>query len=365
LLCLVAILFPFLSALAILEGIQQQSRISVEEGADLYVTMDMYGRNGMIPAGMAGEIEKIEGVEEAFPRVVSRITIERKLAVLLGLPMDEMPSSLTFVRGSRPQPDEVVVGRGVAKNLGLKIGDNLSIGVRIYAVIDHVPYLQKKVYRISGIFDSASSIWTSDLVLLNLEDAIATYEMEDFVTDIVVYVKPGRTGFVAEEIRKMNAYVRIQTKEMAGRYVAEGFNTRGGVFTILYTVAFALSIPAILVLSGFGLSARTREIGIFKALGWQSREVLEMVFFENILLALIGAPSAFLLSFIWIKMFNAPFIARVFIAEIGSFAPFDVPVRFLPLPFLLAFVLALVLTLAGSIYPTWKAATVPPVEAMR
>lgn len=365
LLCLFAILFPFIAALAILEGIMGQARSSVEEGADIYVTMDMYGRNGIIPAGMVPEIGKIDGVEKAFPRVISRIFIEGRLAVLLGLDLDDAPSDVSFVRGTLPKSDEVAVGQGMAGRLGLKIGDNLSIGVRVFAVVDHVPYMQRKVYRISGIFDSDTTIWTSDLVLMNLSEALATYEMEDFVTDIAVTVRPGALRSVAEEIRKINAYFRIQTRGMVMQYLEQGFSAKGGIFTALYTVALALGIPVILVVSGFGLSERRRAVGILKAAGWQTHEVLEMVFWENVILALIGAMGSFVIAVFWVRLLDAPLLGRLFVSGIENLVPFAVPARFLPAPLVLSLALALVLTLVGSIVSTWRAASVSPAETMR
>jgi len=360
-----AILFPFLSAVSILEGVKAQSRLSVEEGADIYVTTDMFGRNGMIPYGMDSEIEKIDGVIQAVPRVISRIYIEGKLAVLLGIPIDEIPPSVSFIKGAMPREGEIIIGRGMADHLNAGTGDELSIGVRIATIIDHVPYIQKKVFRISGIFDSASGIWASDLILMDIDEAISIYEMEDIVTDIAVYVRPGYAFSVAENIQKISSFFRVQTKDIARAYVEKGFNTKGGIFVLLYTIAFALAIPVILVLSGFGPSGRRKEIGILKATGWQTIEVLEMVFLENIILALIAAPAALVISILWVRLFNAPLIAQIFISGAGSIASFPVPARFMPLPFMLSFFFALILNMVGSIYSTWKAAVVPPAEAMR
>ena len=364
-LCLVAILFPFISAVSVLEGVKAQSRLSVDEGADIYVTTDMFGRNGMIPFGMGDEIEKIDGVVKAAPRVISRIYIKGKLAVLLGIPTDEVPPSVSFIKGSMPREGEIVIGMAMADYLDAGTGDDLSIGVKIFAIIDHVSYMQNKVFRISGIFDSASGIWTSDLIMMDIEEAISLYEMEDMVTDIAVYVKPGYEVSVVENIQKASPFFRIQTKNIARNYVEKGFNIKGGIFAVLYTIAFALAIPVILVLSGLGPSGRRKEIGILKATGWQTIEVMEMVFIENIILALIAASASILISFLWIKLFNAPLIAQIFISGTGSIAPFPVPARFMPLPFMLSFFFAIILTMVGSIYSTWKAAVVPPVEAMR
>ena len=363
-LCLVAILFPFISVIAILEGVKTQSRVSVNEGANIYVTMDMYGRNGVIPIEMVEEIRKIDGVIKAVPRVISRIYISGKLAVLLGMPQDEL-RSLSFLKGALPKDGEIVIGRGIADALKLNINDHLSIGVRIIAVIDNIPYTIKKQYCIAGIFKPHSGIWTSDLIMTNIEDANSVFEMTGFATDIAIYVKPGYEATVSRQLQQLNTFFRIQTKEIVKTYFESGFNIKGGIFVGLYTLAFALAIPAILVSSGFGLSERRKEIGILKATGWQTHDVLEMVMLENIILALISAPLSFIISFIWVRLFNGFFIAQLFIAGIGNILSFPVPSKFMPLPFLLSILFALIITMTGSIYSAWRAATVAPAEALR
>ncbi|MBI4686869.1 MAG: FtsX-like permease family protein [Nitrospirae bacterium] len=364
-LCIVAVVTPFISAIAILEGVKAQSRVSVSEGADIYLTMDMFGRNGIIPIQIADEIKKIDGVIRVAPRIIGRIYISGKLSTVLGITGDEKPSSVNFIRGSLPKDGEVVIGRKLADYLKLDVGKELSLGVRIAAIIDHDPFIMRKMYRVSGVFDSQSGIWASNLVMMNIDEAASMFEMEDFATDIAVYVRPGYEVSVSESLQKMNSFFRIQTKGLVKTYVEKGFNAKGGIFAMLYMLAFALAIPAILVTSGFGLSERRKEIGVLKATGWHTHEVLEMIFFESIMLALISAPCAFIISFAWVKVLNAPFIAQLFISGIQSMAPFQVPAVFMPLPFVLSFFFALVLTMVGSIYSTWRAAIVPPAEALK
>ena len=47
-----------------------------------------------------------------------------------------------------------------------------------------------------------------------------------------------------------------------------GLGHREGVFNLVFVVAFAVAILAILVISGFGLSERRRTIGILKAVSY-------------------------------------------------------------------------------------------------
>ena len=57
--------------------------------------------------------------------------------------------------------------------------------------------------------------------------------------------------------------------------------------------------------------------------------------------------------------------AGIFIAGVESAPRFSVPFRLLPIPALLAFVIALAITMSGSIWSSWRAAIVSPDEAMR
>lgn len=351
--------------MAILEGVKRESFISAEEGADIYLTMDMYGRNGVIPLEMAGPIKNIEGVVKVLPRAISRIYIEGRLAVLLGLPEEDLIEKVRLINGTPPKEGEVVIGRGLAEEMRLRTGDTISLGVRIIGIVDYVPYVVKRQLKISGIFDARAGIWTSNLILINLNEMISLYEMEGFVTDMAIYVKPGQMSKVAQELQKLNSYFRIQTKDLVKDYLDRGFNTKGGIFLLLYTVAFAIGIPAITVSSGLGLSERRREIGIFKALGWRTLEVMEMVFFESLILSLLSVPLAFITSFVWTKVFNAPLIGQIFIPGAGNLPSFQIPSSFLPMPLIISFLISIVITTVGSIYTTWRASIVPPVEAMR
>lgn len=363
--CLVALLLPFLSGTAILEGVKAESLISVHEGADIYLTMDMYGRNGVIPLEMVEPVKNIEGVIKVIPRAISRIYVGNKLAVLLGIPVDNIPETVTFIKGRPPIPGEVVIGKSLAEDLRVDVGEGLSLGVRIIGIIDGIPYVVRREFKISGIFDARAGIWTSNLLLMNLEDVISLYEMEGFVTDMALYVKQGYFRKVSEELQRMNPYFRIQTKELVKTYVDRGFNTKGGIFLLLYTVAFSVAIPAIAVSSGLGLSERRKEIGILKAIGWRTVDVIEMVFLESIVISLMSVSITFILSLFWLKILNGVFIAQIFIPGAGIFPSFHVPSLFFPLPVIMTFLLSLIIMLVGSISTTWKTSIVPPMEAMR
>jgi ABC-type lipoprotein release transport system permease subunit len=363
-LCLIAVLFPFICAMAISEGIKFQSMISVEEGADIYVTSDHYGSNAPISLQYLQRFQKREGVVKVFPRVVGRSYFANQLATLVGIPAESIPKSIRLMQGERfREKGEVMVGKGLAKAVHLQVGVRFTLSAN-----------PSKIFKVSGIFDSDTTIWSSNLILMTFEDASEFFQMKGMATDILIYTRPGYAPLLAKEIQEnmdvsnpdsSGPPLRVQDKSLVKRYFQRGFNYKAGVFTALFTVAFALAIPALLVVSGFGQTERRKEIGVLKATGWQTQEVMEMVTLENLVISLTSAPLAILTAMVWLKLFNGAFIVQFFIAEIGLMAPFPVPSRFLPLPCLFAFLFAMVLTMVGSLYSTWRTATIPPAEAMR
>ena len=359
-----AILVPFITAIAISEGVKFQASISVDQGADIYVALDNYGSNAPIPLEFVERFRKIEGVIKVVPRVVGRTYFANRLSAIVGILPENLPPELDFIEGRVFQKSgEVIIGKALS--------EEFNLGIRMLFTLSQNPFI---VFRVVGIFEpGTTTIWSSDMIMMSFKDASEFFLMDGKATDILIYTRPGYASKLAERIQEdwmvneksTDPPLRVQDKGLVKRYFLRGYNYRAGVFTALYMVAFALAIPAILVTSGFGLTERRREIGVLKATGWQTQEVLEMVALENLVISLTGAPLAVLLSILWLKIFNGSFIAQFFIAELGLFTRFPVPARFLPLPAILCFFFAIILTMVGSLYSTWRTAIITPGEAMR
>ncbi|MFO0795261.1 MAG: FtsX-like permease family protein [Candidatus Brocadiaceae bacterium] len=356
-LCIIAILAPFITAIAISEGIRAQSHISVEEGADLYLTFDEFGRNAAIPLKYLDEIKKTFGVTKVVPRIIGRGFLQNKITVIVGIKKEDIPESISCISGRIIEnPNEVVVGYELANYFHLHAGDQFSMRGQ-----------QRKTFTVVGVFSSDSGIWGASMIFMSFKDAGELFGKQDVATDMQIYTLPGHNSEIATDLYDIlqNEPYRIQDKHMVELYFKKGFMLKEGVFSALYLVAFALGIPAILVASGFGLSERKREIGIMKATGWNTLEVLELISFEQVLISLLGATIAIIVSILWVKVFNGVFLAQFFIAEISLLPQFTLPARFLPLPCFLSFFFAFILTMVGSVYSSWRASTIPPVISMK
>jgi ABC-type antimicrobial peptide transport system permease subunit len=203
------------------------------------------------------------------------------------------------------------------------------------------------------------------VIVCDLAEAAKLFGEDGSVSDVCVYTRPGYEQSVAEAIQRIDPRYRVQTREFVRHYVLRGMTIREGAFTVLGALALALAIPVFALFTYLGYSPRRREIGLLKAEGWRTSDVLEMVALENVLVSVIAAGGSVLLAALWVVALRAPLIAPFFLPDLPAFPAMEIPARFLPLPVLLAVVFSLVVTMTGSLYSTWRTAATRPAEALR
>ncbi len=353
--CLLAVLVPFVTAMAVSEGVREQSALSIDAGADLYITSAQYGRNGPISLEKVKEFSEIPGVVKVVPRISGRTYLGEELATVVGIDSPNFFSN----RQEQLATGEVLMGRSLAERLELRKGDELR-----FFLFPAMPF------TIVDLIDGDLSIWSSSMVILSFSDAATLFKLPGFASEILIYSRPGTEDNIAEQLSSLGKPwdmvppLRIQTKSIVNQYINRGFDLQAGVFFLFYLTAFGLSIPALLILSGFGRGARKKEIGILKATGWQTLEVMEMTCLENILLALLGSMLSVVIAIFWLKIGNGIGIAPLFISGISWIPDFTVPSLFTPMPVLFSFLFGIVLTMLGTVITTWKTAITPPLTTM-
>jgi ABC-type lipoprotein release transport system permease subunit len=362
-LCLAAILLPLVTALAISQGLRFQAGISVEEGADFYVSKDLLGGEGPISLSYLPEVSGLKGISRATARVVGRAYFVDRLVAVVGLDRKGLLALKPLVEGDVPESrGEVLVGQGIANEFGIHPGPDMRFTLARN---------NRKVFTPAGILRS-SSLWTPYVMIMHYKDANEFFGMRGVATQLLLYKSSPSASLSAESITgqmgqqgSRGPSLWIETRKRIHEMLLKGYDHMGGIYTVLFIIGAALAIPAFLVTSGFGLKESGREIGVLKAMGWRTYEVLEKVFFENILMSLAAVSISILLSMAWIKGLNGIVIGQFFIAEIGVVPDVDIPSRYLPSHALLCLVFALGVTLSGGLSSAWHRTRMPPGELMR
>jgi ABC-type lipoprotein release transport system permease subunit len=354
---LLAMLVPFATGLGISRGIARDAESSVNVGGDLYLSGSRFGRSAPLPLELLAELESLEGVVAAVPRIVGRLALgrERVEVVLVGVPADRFPESITCLRGRLPGTEtmnEFVVGTDLAARLRLDVGALLPPFYR-NARGEHIS-------RIVGVFDADVSLWQSRLMFCTLETALLVYDQEGLATDFVIRCQPGYAENLDLALRRMSPlkrgdFERPLTLHVTSRDTLQSLRAgsqwhREGVFNLRFVPVLAIGILVIMVVSGVGHSERRREIGILKATGWQTDEILLRCLVESVILSLAGAAASLLLAWIWLRPLNGYWIAGIFLPGVSASPNLTVPFQLAPV---------------AALWSTWRSAVVPPSDAMR
>jgi ABC-type lipoprotein release transport system permease subunit len=360
------LLTPYLSALAISQGIEAEAEASIRHGADLYVTGEEFGRSVPIPLSAVAEIAQMEGVTRVVPRIVGALTLgsANEAVVVVGLPVNEFPTDVRCVAGRLPRlggPNELVLGTELAHRLNLKVGSSI------------LPFYRNekgdKNSVVVGIFEADAPLWQARLMLTPFETAASLFNASGTATDLLVHCRPGYTeqirATIGHELNLGRLRPRVTTRADLEDLLPADVLHRQGIFNLHFVLAFAVGILVVLVTSGVGLAERRREIGILKATGWQTDELLLRGLTESFVLSFTGAALGLSLAGLWLKIFNGYGIAGLFLEGTDMVPAFTVPGRFTPVPALLAFVLSFAIVMSGTQFSTWRAAAATPLEAMR
>ena len=371
---LVTVLLPYLVGLGLSKGLEAEAEASTRFGADLYVSGSQFGRPVPIPLGAVDQIRRIEGVTRVVPRIVGEVVLGRnpefEHAVVVGLPPEEFSAWADGVEGEVPRtslpaehrPNGLVLGTVLARRLKLRVGDY------------YPPFSgARHTFRVVGVFRPAAPRWQARLILTTFQVAEEVFAQKDLATDLLVSCRPGYQADVTNTVVRTISFgngdnlvqPRVTAREDLLALLPRSLLHREGIFTLHFVLAFVVGILVLLVTSGVGLAERRREVGILKATGWQTDEVLLRSLTESFALSLAGACVALLLAWAWLRFLNGYGIAGLFLDGAGTAPDFPVPFRLAPVPILLAFVLSFVIVLTGTLYSTWRAATASPLEAMR
>jgi ABC-type lipoprotein release transport system permease subunit len=374
--CIVAIvvvLLPYLVGLGLAKGIEEQAETSVRQGADLYVAGSQFGRPAPIPLEAIPRIRQIDGVTDVVPRIIGEVLLgkDQVHTVLVGLPSESFPAWADCIEGELPKaggPNELVVGTTLARRLGLKVGSVLPPFYRNDRTGD-------RLSRVVGVFKPDAPLWQANLILTTFDTAAAVFAQQGLATDLLVSCRPGYQAAVTRAILNEPSFpgpadrgairLRVTAREDLLALLPSGLLHREGIFNLHFLLAFVVGILVLLVTSGFGLSDRRREIGILKATGWQTDEILLRGLVESCCLSLTAACVALVLAWVWLRICNGFAIAALFLAGVGVTPDFPVPFRLTPVPALLSFVLSFAVVLTGTLYSSWRAATAPPRLAIR
>lgn len=342
------VVFVVASILLLTSALKHEADLALKDAPEIIVQRTLAGRYHPVPLDWAGRLAGINGVLSVAPR-------------LWGYHYDpQLRANYTLLvpTGDPPPSGSIDVGAGVAKARGAHPGD-----IIVFTGHDG----EARSLTVRNLLSETSQLLTADLVLLSEEDYRDLSGLgSDAATDLALRVRNQKEyATIAAKISRIFPDSRpILRSEILRTYEAV-FGWRSALLMVVFSAA-ALAFMILAWDKASGLSAeQRREIGILKAVGWETSDVMLMKFWEGMIVSL----AAFLLGLIFAYV-------HVFFTSASLFAPVLKGWSTLYPAFRLAphldfgqigtlFFLTVVPYTAATVVPSWRAAVIDPDEVMR
>ncbi len=271
----------------------------------------------------------------------------------------------------RPGQFGVILGSHLAKSLGVKVGDSVTLLIPEVSVslVGASPRLKR--LTVVGIFEVGYQ-YDGLFAFLNIQDAGKIFKTRDGVTGVQVRLKdPFSAPRIARDIYTelkglYNVYDWTVLNE--AYFSAVKMEKTMMFFTLIMILAIAVfNLVSTLVMV---VTDKRADIGVLRALGAPTRKIMAIFISQGAVIGFIGTilgiGAGVLLSLNVTRLVSA--IERLFSVKFLSadmyfisFLPSQLQVQ----DVVLIGACAMILSLLATIHPAWRAAKVQPAEALR
>ena len=342
------LVFLFASVLLLSQGLRREAATLMQDAPELIVQKLNAGRHDLLPAAWLDTLRGIRGVS----------AVRGRLWGYYYDPAVKANYTLMVAPEHGLIADAIMVGATLARVRGIGVGDYLSL-----RAADGQPLPLK----ITALLDRPSELLSADLLLLSESAFHQMFQPPaETYTDAVLTVRnPREARTIAGKIAlALPASRPILRAEILRTYDAL-FNWREGiVFLTLGTLLLAFLILAWDKAAGLSAEEK-REIGILKAIGWETGDILRMKLWEGTLLSLTAFLAGYALAYVQVFYGGA----RLFAPVLKGWAVLYPEFRLTPAVDLQQLLVLLAVTvlpyIVATLIPGWRAAIADPDAVMR
>jgi lipoprotein-releasing system permease protein len=290
--------------------------------------------------------------------------------------LGKLPSIANNIRqGSLEGFDQgqgLAIGRRLADSLSLRAGDNITLVAPRGAITPMGTTPRIKTYKVAAVFEIGMSEYDSTILYMPITEAQAYFNRSGDVTAIEVYIdNPDRVARFRDLITQAagRPIFMIDWRQRNATFFNALQVERNVMFLILTLIVL---VAALNIVSGLIMLVKDKEpdIGILRTMGASQGAVMRVFLITGAAIGVVGTLVGFLLG--TLVCLNVESI-RQFLSWLTNTELFSPELYFLsrlpadmdPRETAAVVVMALTLSLLATLYPSWRAARLDPVEALR
>jgi lipoprotein-releasing system permease protein len=329
---------------------------------------------------IADKVRKLPGVTAVRPVVEGQVLATaagRSPAMVRGLRESDLAGQ-SLIAGhlapgdlARFGDDNVLIGRGLAYALGVRPGDRITLmAPNVEANSLAVP--RARSYQVAGVFSVNLPEYDSGFIFMPLAAAQTLFNTPDAVTAIEVLVADPDDvpRFAGEIAAALGDKLHLTTWQESNAAIFGALQVERVVMFIILSLIILVAAFNIICSMIMLVKDKGQDIAILRTMGASRGMILRVFMLSGASIGVVGTLAGLALGVAGAthlrdlqRLLEATIGPGTMSTAVGFFS--QVPARIDPVEIGLVLAMAFGLSFLATLYPSWRAAQLDPVEALR
>jgi lipoprotein-releasing system permease protein len=327
-------------------------------------------------------IRMVDGVTSAFPIIEGQVLVSTEGAsmgaLVRGIKSEDLRAMTAISSKLSPgaldgfdNGDSVVIGARLAQRLGLLPGMMITLVAPKGDVTPFGSTPRVKAYQVSGTFEVGMSEYDQSFIFMPLSEAQLFFGFDNTVSGIMVMVTdPDQIGRWRAPLQQVAGAQAVTDWQQLNLSLFDALNVERNVMFLILTLI--ILVAALNIISGLIMLVKDKggDIAILRTMGATSGSVMRVFFIAGAFIGVVGTILGVLIGVLFCANIES---IRQFLMRITGTTIFDPTIYFLsqmpaeidPMEVIAVVLMALGLSFLATLYPSWRASRLDPVEALR
>jgi len=274
-------------------------------------------------------------------------------------------------KGHKINNGEIIVGKELAIELNLAVGDKINLLSSVYISTPFGALPKQENYLVKGIFSSGFYEFDKNVVFLNLDETLYFFGKTKLDINLEVYLPdPLKADEIKDKIGTMNNKFYIYSWIDLNKSFFSALKVERNVMFVILTLI--IIVAAFNIISGLTIliKNKTKEIAILKTLGLSNKSIIKSFFLTGFTIGLLATIFGIILGVLFSENIES---IRIFLSYLLNVEIFPSDVYFLekmpseisPFSVMIIFIFSLTTTSLASLIPAIAISRMDTIKALK